>query len=164
MAKPLYVAAFEHFKRSNEDPLKAMVAFGLFVEAEHKWASSQQVWPTEAKYRHYHDCSLPHTAANYANGADIVLLEFANEIVEQKREEFLAEALEAYRNKAAESHHSFWKGVAEAATGALAWSLALILASIIFHRLGIDVLEAYEKAAGPKIQHSAPASEHSPQR
>jgi hypothetical protein len=148
MAKPLYVCAFEHFKNNNEDTLKAFVAFGLFIEAEQKWAASQENWPTEAKYKHYHDCTLPHQAHNYQSGAEDVLVQFANGIVEQERREFLQMALDQFKQEAAKSHHGFWRGVLEATSGAFVWSVLLIVAAIIAGRLGIDVLGAFERAAG----------------
>jgi hypothetical protein len=156
MAKPLHVHAFEHFKNTNEDPLKAFVSFGLFIEAEQKWAAAQDSWPTEGKYKHYYDCTLPHQAHNYENGADEVLVQFANEVVEQEREEFLKAAMEQFKQEAAKSHNGFWKGVAEATMGAFVWSVILIVAALIAGRAGIDVLSVFEKAAGVQ-QHSSPS-------
>jgi hypothetical protein len=111
MAKPLYVQAFEHFKDNNDDPLKAYVAFGLYIDAECKWAESQPNWPANAKYKEWHDCSVPFGTAAHNEKAIDVLLEFANNIVEQEKVEFLTAALDAYKEEASKSEKGFWRGV-----------------------------------------------------
>jgi hypothetical protein len=159
MPKPTYVLAFEHFN-GNSDPLKAIVAFGLFVESEVKWAQAQDTWPTEAKCKTYHDCQLPHQAEQYQSAADEVLMKFANGLIEQKQAEFLQASIDEFKKEAAKAHHGFWWGVLEGMTAALAWSLLLIITAVIVGRLGIDVLGAFEKATGSQPQHSAPAPPH----
>jgi hypothetical protein len=148
MAKPLYVDIFEHFKNNHEDPLNAYVAFGLYIEAECRWASSQANWPDLKKYQTYFDCTVPYSTAIHQGNADKVLLEFANTIVQEKQAAFLQGALDAYKSETAKSHKGFWRGVSEATVGALVWSIILIGITIISHRLGVDILEAYQKASG----------------
>lgn len=148
MAKPLYVQAFEHFKNNHDDPLNAYVAFGLYVDAEYKWAEAQQNWPTDRKYKDWYDCSVPHSAATHYEKATEVLQEFANNIVEQERADFLQAALDSFLEEAGKAEKGFWRGVAEAVTGALIYSGILIVASIIAQRQGIDLVEIYGRLAG----------------
>jgi hypothetical protein len=149
MAKPLYVQAFEHFKDSNgNDPLKAYVAFGMYIEAECKWATSQATWPNNARYKEWFDCSFPHTTDTHVEKATDVLQAFANNIVDQEREEFLEAALKEYKDEAAKAEKGFWRRVSEGVTAAFIWSILLIVFSIIIQRIGIDLIEVYQKAAG----------------
>jgi hypothetical protein len=159
MPKPLYVEAFEHFKKNN-DVLTAYVAFGLYVDAECKWAEQQASWPTTAKYREWFDCSIPYACESHNHRATDALENFANNIVEEQRTEFLAAALCAYKVEAAKAHKGFVRGVLEATTGALFWSVLLIVVSIIVQRVGIDILETYERAAGTKAAQAAPPLAH----
>lgn len=148
MAKPLYVQAFEHFKNNHDDPLQAYVAFGLYVDAEYKWAETQSAWPTDKKYKDWYDCSVPHSAATHYEKATEVLQEFANNIVEQERSEFLQTSIDAFLEEAGKSEKGFWRGVAEATVGAFVYSVLLILASVIIQRQGIDLIEVYGRLSG----------------
>jgi hypothetical protein len=148
MAKPLYVQAFEHFKDNNNDPLKAYVAFGLYVDAECKWAASQPTWPANAKYKEWHDCSVPYGTAAHNDKATDVLLEFANNIVEQERDEFLAAAIGAYKEEAAKSEKGFGRGVLEALTGAALWTIILIGAAFILRWFNPDIYEVLGRVLG----------------
>ena len=149
MAKPLHILAFEHFKQryDGDDKVKMFVAFGIFVESEYKWASSQRIWPTDGKYKNYHDCSIPHSIDLVDQSADSVVYEFVNDVIEEERANFVRSALDAYKIEAAKSHHRWWQGVLEGTGGALLWSIILIAAVIIAGRLNIDVLGAFERAA-----------------
>ena len=150
MAKPIHVSAFEHFYNSCESHLEAAIAFGLFMESEHKWASRQATWPTEKKYAAYHEIYLtPHEAEGYRENARRVLLEYSNNLVESEQAQFLEAAVQQYRTEAGRGHSAFRKwGVVEALVGALLWTMILIVVSIIAVRFGIDLLEIYQKAAG----------------
>jgi hypothetical protein len=86
------------------------------------------------------------------------LQNFANNIVEEQRCEFLAAALCEYKVEAAKSDKGFMRGVLEGTTGALVWSVLLIVISIVVQRVGIDILETYERVAGTKATHVAPSS------
>jgi hypothetical protein len=155
MAKPLHVQAFEQFKQKYDgDQLKALVAFGLFIESEYKWAKSQPLWPGDGKYKTYHQFQFPHQIDVYDESADRVLFDFVDSLVEDQRKEFLEAALAAFKVEAAKSHHRWWHGVLEATGGALVWSVILIIGAIAAGRLGIDVLGAFERAAA--IHHSTP--------
>jgi hypothetical protein len=145
MPKPLYVQAFEHYKENNDDTLKAYIAFGLYVDSECKWAESQTVWPTTAKYKGWFDCTVPHSTEVNNEQATEVLLDFANNVVEQERAEFLATSLDAYKEEAAKSEKGFLRGVLEATTGAFLYSVLLVVASIIIQRQGIDLVEVYDR-------------------
>jgi hypothetical protein len=162
MTKPLYVQAFERFKKDSGDPLTAYVAFGLYIDTECKWAATQTSWPDGEKYKHYHDSTIPVSIEAHNEKAEAVLLEFADKIVEGEHNKFLAAALDSYKEAAAKSEKGFWQGVGEALVGALAWSILLIVVSIIFQRVGVDVLEVYEKAAGRKIERAEPQKAQQP--
>ncbi len=66
MPKPLHVSAFEHFNNNIDNPIEAIVAFGLFMELERLWTQGETNEPTEAKYRGYHQIYLtPHETERY---------------------------------------------------------------------------------------------------
>lgn len=79
---------------------------------------------------------------------------------EQMLEQFSSDVVRAHEKLAAKSavegaieavhgtRKSFFRGATEAVVGAFAWTVILIVASVIAQRLGIDLLEAYKKAAG----------------
>jgi hypothetical protein len=148
MAKPLYVQAFEHFTNNNDDPLNAYVAFGLYIDAECKWAASQAAWPANAKYKEWFDCSVPHATAAHYEKATVVLLEFANNIVEQERSEFLGTALDEYKAEAAKSERGIWWGVLEAFTGAAFWTIFLIVVAFILKWFNPDIYEVLGRVLG----------------
>lgn len=150
MAKPPHVLAYEYFKQryDGDDKVKMFVALGLYTDAEHKWASEQSSWPGETKYKNYYDSAIPHSCDFINESADTVLYEFVQGIVEEEKASFMDAALIAYRAEAAKSHHRWWQGVLEATGGALVWSLILIIGAIVAGRLGIDVIGAFERAAG----------------
>lgn len=159
MAKPLYVQAFEHFQNNHDDPLKAYVAFGLFVDAECKWAGSQPTWPTNSKYKEWFDCGIPHGTSDYYEKATAVLGEFADNIVEQQRATFLEAALkeyktevsaafEQYKAEAAKSEKGFGRGVAEAVAGAAVWTAILIFAAFALKWVYPDIYEVLGRVLG----------------
>jgi hypothetical protein len=137
MSKLLHVRAFEYFSQNIPNELKAFVAFGLFMEAERKWASGQKDWPSETKYRGYHQNYLtPHQTDEYRDAAERVLINFSNNVV--------AETLTQYKG-----HTKFrWWGIVEAVIGAFIWSILLIALTIIAQRIGVDILEVYKRLAG----------------
>ena len=149
MAKPLHILAFEHFQQryDGDDKVKMFVAFGLFMESEYKWAQSQH-FPTEGKYKNYHGCSIPHSVDLIDQSADNVLGEFVGDIIEGEKEDFMKAALQAYKAEAAKTERKGWQGVLEATCGAFLWSLILIIGAIVAGRMGIDVIAAFEHAAG----------------
>jgi hypothetical protein len=90
-------------------------------------------------------------------GAEELLTDFANGIVEEKRPIFLEQSLAAYRDAASEGHRGFrgW-GIIEATGGAFVWAILLIAATIVAARVGIDIVETYQRAAGTYSQHQTP--------
>lgn len=148
MNKPLYVQAFEHFQNRHEDPLRAYVAFGLYIDAECKWAASQPQWPANAKYKEWYDCSVPHTTHAHVEKAAAVLLEFANTIVEEKRAEFLAAAIGEYKREAAHAGKGFWRAVIEAFVGAALWTMFLIVTAFILKWFNPDIYEVLGRVLG----------------
>jgi hypothetical protein len=148
MAKPLYVQAFEHFKNNHDDPLQAYVAYGLYIDAECKWAASQASWPANSKYKEWFDCYVPHATDSHYEKATGVLLEFANNIVEQERAEFLASALSEFKTEAAKSEKGFWRGVSEAFTGAAFWTIFLIVAAFILRWFDPDIYDVLGRVLG----------------
>jgi len=159
MAKPLYVQAFEHFKNNHDDPLKAYVAFGLYVDAECKWAAQQPTWPPNSKYKEWFDCWIPHGTPGHYEKATVVLEEFANNIVEQERvifleaalneyKSFLGAALNEYKIEAAKSEKTFWRGVGEAVAGAAVWTAILIFAAFAIKWVYPDIYEVLGRVLG----------------
>jgi len=154
LSKPLHVTAFEHFKSKNPNHLEAMIAFGIFIDGEQKWANEKNPPPTDAKYRQYHDTSLSQQHTEFCmDSARTILQNIANETIAAKKAEFLSEAIEQYKAEASKGHNSFhWWGLAEATIGAVSgsviWTLSLIGITAIALRSGIDLLEIYKKMAG----------------
>jgi thiaminase len=148
MAKPFYVQAFQHFKEGNDDLLNAYVAFALYVDAECKWAASQSTWPNQGKYKDWFECYIPHSSGSHNEKAIEVLQDFANNIVEQERIEFLAAALEQYKQEASKPEKGFWRGVAEALTGAALWTIILIGAAFILKWFNPDIYEVLGRVLG----------------
>jgi hypothetical protein len=169
--RPPYIEAFECFTRSNPDRIEAFVAYGLFVASEHAWATNLSIWPTEDMIAHSYQRLLQNDEVEKTKAA-------AKKIVEDHREQLVRahekkyldgifQDIEQRVTKISEdaSTRHFWKGVIEAATGALVWSMFLIVATIIFQRIGVDVIEAYERASGLKLEHAKqqPAQTPAPQ-
>ena len=150
MPKPFHSIAFEHFTTATPDPLEAMIAFGLFMDSENKWARLQPAWPTEAKYRNYHHVYLtPHEIQGYIAKARRVLKQFSDNLIEIERANFLSQALREYRQFAAVGDRRFrFAGVLEAIMGAFAWTVILFVFAIVLAWGGIDILEYYRRAAG----------------
>lgn len=147
MAKPPYVEALEHFKQNTDDPLIAYVAFGLYIDAECKWAASQGEWPAPREVRNYFDCTLPHNGHNYTDKADTVLVDFATNIVEQERHKFVDDAVDQIGEAVKKHTPGFWYGVFQGVFAAFLYSIVLIVAVTIAARQGIDIFEIYQKAA-----------------
>lgn len=125
------------------------MAFGLYIDAECKWAASQPSWPGNAKYQQWFDCSIPHATSSHYDRATAVLLEFANNIVERERAEFLAAALEEVKAEAAKSETGFrWWGVLEAFTGAAFWTVFLIFAAFVLRWFNPDIYEVLGRVLG----------------
>jgi hypothetical protein len=150
MPLPPHIDSFQRFNEVIPDHLVASVAFGLFMRSERIWADGQNPEPTETRCRNYHrDYLTNHEIVRYKQNAENLLTGFANGIVAAQQPAFLAQALAAYRRAAAVGHKGFrfW-GIGEVAGGAFVWAILLIVLSIIAARVGIDIFEAYKRAAG----------------
>ena len=150
MASPLHTAAFQRFMNATPNHLEAMIAFGLFMDSEHKWASLETAPPTDRKYREYHAIYLtPHEIEGYIKKARLLLQHFGTNLIENERVQFLSQALDQCREATAEGERRFrfW-GVVEAILGALGWTVILIVFAIILARSGIDIFEYYQRAKG----------------
>jgi hypothetical protein len=147
---PPHVSAFQKFAVRIPSRLEASIAFGLFMESEGLWAATAGS-PSDAKYRNYQDALLTdHEIARYAREARNFLNNFGSDAVAAKRAEFLQESLERYEGAAQEGHSGFrWWGILEAALGALAWTVMLILGALVLrYGPGIDPVEIYHKVFG----------------
>jgi hypothetical protein len=148
MPPPLHVAAFERFNGSIPDHLEATIAFGLFLVSEREWANAFNPPLNAAAYATFHQNYLtPHEIWRYHQQALQLLPDFGTRVVEAKRPEFLGEALSEYRKSAAAGHSAFRGfGILEAIAGALAWTVVLIIFSLIVVSNGIDIFEYYKRA------------------
>jgi hypothetical protein len=148
--KLLHVIAFEEFRKATPNPLEAMIAFGLFMDSEDKWAKLKQQWPSDETYCGYHEIYLtPHEIQGYIDNAKSVLQQFGGNLVEIERPKFLSQALVEYERAASIGHRRFrFRGVLEAVAGAFLWTVILISFAIILARGGIDVVEYYRRAVG----------------
>jgi hypothetical protein len=154
MATPLHLTAFQHFYNATKSHLEALVAYGLFTESETQWAQTKQSGPSRAQLDYYHQFGTsPYESAKFLSSAQKLLLDFANQIAETKRAQFLQEALREYEVEAGKGHSAFrgWgcvEGIIGAFIGALLWSVFLIGATIIASRNGIDIVEVYQRLSG----------------
>jgi len=84
----------------------------------------------------------------YISSARKLLLDFGDQMADQKRPQFLEGALDEYKTAASKGHSAFrgW-GCFEALAGAFLWSILLIALTIIASRNGIDILEVYHRLA-----------------
>jgi hypothetical protein len=152
MALPPHIDSFRKFNDAiPNDHLTASVAFGLFMQSERMWVDRQNPEPTETKCRNYHQSYLTdHEIGRYKQAAEHLLTEYANQIVETKRPEFLEQSLSNYKIAASEGHRGFrgW-GTVEATVGALFWSIILVVffVIVIFVRGG-DIFETWRRAIG----------------
>ena len=148
MPTPLHVSAFQKFNEQIEDHLEASLAFGLFLKSEHEWAQEQGGDPSEAKYRVFHNGYLnAHEISRYKDAARDLLAVYGNNIIALKQSDFLKEALATYEESASRGHSRFrWFGVLEATSGALLWTIVLIVGTILAAWNGIDLFEYYQKA------------------
>jgi hypothetical protein len=157
--RPPYIEAFERFTQGKEDKIEAFVAFGLFISSDYDFAQRLPSWPPESQIaqmynRLLHDNELQNTQA----AAKKIVDDHRAELVREHEKKYLDGVFKDIEQRAAKlaedaSMRHFWWGVFEAATGAFMWSVFLIVATIIFQRVGVDVLEAYERASGLKIEH-----------
>jgi hypothetical protein len=148
---PPHIASFSKFvERLPNDHLKASVAFGLFMQAEQFWVNKQETEPNVRICCKYHEDYLTdYNIQQFIDKATESLNAFSNAIIGQKRSEFLQAAL-------AEQKKFSWKAVGEGVVAAGAYSVLLILFSVIALRVGIDIVEVYKSMAGVRDeQHQA---------
>jgi hypothetical protein len=157
MPTPLHVAAFEKFNKEIPDHLEATVAFGLFLVSEREWAGGQNTAPTVGDFETFHQHYLtPHEIWRLHQDALGLLAKFGTRLVQAKRVEFLEDAIKQYRLSAAAGHRQFrGRGVLEAILGAAAWTIVLVVVSILLAWGGIDILEYYKRTLPPEHQHAA---------
>lgn len=135
MPPPLHVTAFQAFNAQITDHLEASIAFALFLVSEREWASGQNPPPTDAQYQTFHQNYLsPHEIARYHQTAKQLLAEYGTNLVR------LFEANRADRFR--------WRGIVEAALGALVWTVFLIGVSFILSYVGVDIVEVYKRVSG----------------
>jgi hypothetical protein len=90
-----------------------------------------------------------HEIERFAQQARALLSNFGNDAVAVKRAEFLQESSEAYESAARTGHSRFrGYGILEATIGTLAWTLTLIVVSLVVRFGTIDPFEIYNKVAG----------------
>jgi hypothetical protein len=147
---PPHVSSFQKFEAKIPNRLEASIAFGLFMESEKQWAAGQGS-PSDARYSKNQETFLTdHEIERYAKQAREHLADFGNKAIASKRAEFLQEAFERHETAAARGHSAFrWFGVAEAAVGAFAWTLFLIILVAVVARFApIDVVDILHKVEG----------------
>ena len=138
MAKPSHVEAFDFISEGNNDEIRDYIAFGIFMRSEKNWAQQKAPEPDDAAYRLYHHTLLnPYERERYREAATKVLSDFATTAISAEYNELL-------------KHHRKFRGlgILEAVLGAIAWTVILIVITILAQRAGIDLLEVYKHAAG----------------
>jgi hypothetical protein len=150
MPELLHIAAFQKFFSATPSHLEAVVAFGLFMESEQKWADLQSTPPDEETYKTYHGIYLtPHEIQGYLETAKALLAEFGDDMIREAEPKLLQSNLDAFLQAARGGDRKFrWAGVWEALVGALFWTVLLILAAVLTHRANIDLIEIYKKVSG----------------
>jgi hypothetical protein len=132
------------------DQLEALVALGLYFESECKYFASFTAEPTPRELEAFHRVvSAPSALGKLREEATRLVDRFGDEVVAKAQRDHLTQAVAAAVEAVHGAPRSFWRGVWEAITAAALYSVMLIIFSIIAHRLGIDILEAYRHAYGP---------------
>lgn len=135
MTPPLHVAAFQAFNAQIPDHLEASIAFALFLVSEREWAALQNPAPTDAQYQTFHQNYLsPHEIERYHQTAKELLAEYGTRLIGL----FEANRPDRFR----------WRGIFEAALGALVWTLFLIGISFVLAYAGIDIVDVYKRVSG----------------
>jgi hypothetical protein len=145
-ARPPYIEAFEKITQGKNDQIEAFVAFGLFVSSEYRWGLTQATWPTEDQIqsiygRLLHDSELPKTE----QAAKKIVDDHRENLVREHEKKYLDQMFKQIEARVEEialktSVKSFWRGVAEATTGAFCWSAILIVIVFGLWLFGIDLL------------------------
>ena len=148
--RPPYIEAFEKFTQGKSDRIEALVAFGLFISSDYSWARQQPTWPTEELTRNMygrllHDDEVQKTESR----AHDIVDEHRSDIVRDHEKKYLSSLFEGVDQKIKDmvvmhSQKSFFKGVAEATTGAFVWTIILTAVAFGFYVGGIDVLHFLE--------------------
>lgn len=142
--------AFDKLVKDKARPqqLNALVAFGLYMEAECRWAERFDK-PTDTDCVTYHNNgSMPYFLNQYEDQAQKLLSDFGEAILASNQKKVLASAVEGAIEAAHKTKKAFARGISEAVVGALVWTVILIGITIIAQRVGIDVIEIYKRAAG----------------
>lgn len=148
MPEPLHAEAFRKFFAATPSHLEAVVAFGLFVDSEQKWAAESP--RSTEDYRRYHAIYLTaHEIAGYIDAANRMLGEFGEGVVEQAAPTILTNAMTAC-NAALKTGHSKFRGwgICEATLGALLWTVILIGAALLARWVHPDALEIFKNIGG----------------
>ena len=133
-----YIEAFEYFKQqSGDNYFRSLIAFALFVDAVAKYSDDGA---SEGEVRKYFDLAVTQFSRQFFSGADDVMVKIANDFIVEKQSEIISEAID-------HAHRVFrWRGVCEAFFGALAWTVFLILISLLAVWAVPDVVEYLRKA------------------
>lgn len=150
---PVCLAHYRAFKLlvegRSQQPLTALVAFGLYMEAECRWAEQLSKPPADSDYVTYHtNGSMPHFLHRYQDEANGLLTQFGETLVVSHQKKVISSAVEAAVEGVHKAPKSFVRGMFEAVGGAFIWTAALIVFSIIAQRAGIDLIEVYKHASG----------------
>ena len=124
--------AYRRFEElSSDDRLRAIVAFGAFLEALDKYANGE---PDAAKVRKYFDLALSQFPQTFFSDADGILADFGNNLIAKTRP-----AIE----RAVLTRDKFrWRGAVESIAGAFLWTVLLIVFSFVLVWTKPDIIQA----------------------
>ena len=144
--RPPYIEAFEKITQGKKDQIEAFVAFGLFISSEFRWGTQQPAWPPEEQIQNIytrllHDSELQKTEA----AAKKIVDDHRENLVREHEKKYLDRMFQQIEDRVAviaarASARHFWRGVAEATTGAFMWTVILIVFTLALWLLGIDVV------------------------
>jgi len=146
--RPPYIEAFEKFTQGKNDQVEAFVAYGLFISSEYSWAVAESAWPSDELTRNTYR-RLLHDPELYESRARGLVGDYRTSLIREHEKKYLDSMFQVIEQKvqniaAHSSRKHFWKGVAEATTGAFCWMIISIIIAIGLALLGIDVFHIFE--------------------
>jgi hypothetical protein len=160
-----HLAIFERLvgtirKPRSSDRLKALVTFGLYVEAECKYFRTHPTKNSETDIQNYVEfATSPERLQSVRDEAADLINAYSKSLIDKVRKDYetahanhVKSAVDAAVAAVESSRKSLIIGVRDAVLGAFIYSIVLITVSVVAHRAGVDILELYGKMYGPGVK------------
>ncbi|MBE7197862.1 MAG: hypothetical protein INR70_08675 [Parafilimonas terrae] len=129
---------FDHFVRLDApegEQLQGLIAYALYKRAKREWAGERSQKPTDEELTAYVATWTKSQRAALSKQAEQLLDNYASAYVEAAEPYIIARALKG----------TFWNAVWPGITAAAMYTCLLILAAVILHYTGVDLLELFRK-------------------